>query len=102
MAKTIAIDFDGVLHDHKHPIPGRRMGKPMEGARDAVRKIKARGDKIVVFTVWGGTELGHKTISDWMRFYDIPFHEITNIKPQAAVYLDDKAVRFVSWAETEV
>lgn len=93
----LAIDFDGVIHDHKHPVPGRRMGIPIEDAQDAIKTLKnIQGHTIIVHTVWGG-DSGRKVIEDWMKFYDIPYDEITNIKPQADYYLDDKAIHFTEW-----
>lgn len=97
----LAIDFDGVIHDFKHPIPGRRMGPPMAGCKEALTKFKQRGDNLIIFTVWGDAK-GQKTIADFMKYYELPYDSITNIKPQADAYLDDKAIRFVSWAETKV
>jgi ribonucleotide monophosphatase NagD (HAD superfamily) len=36
---VIAVDFDGVVHDYKHPLPDRRMGEPIEGAKVALTKL---------------------------------------------------------------
>ena len=97
----LAIDFDGVIHDHKNPIKGRRMGAPIEGAKEALADLTHQGHKIIVHTVWGN-EKGRQTIADWMKYYEIPYHDITNEKPQADVYLDDKAMHFTSWKETRL
>lgn len=97
--KIAAIDFDGVIHDFKHPIPHMRMGGPIEGAKEAMERLASMGYHLVIFTVWGGTEQGKKTIADWMTHYQVPYHEITNIKPNADFYLDDKAIRFTSWSQ---
>ena len=97
----LAIDFDGVIHDFKNPIQGRRMGTPIQGTKEALIKFKQRGDKIIVFTVWGDAK-GTKTISDFMKYYELPFDEITNIKPQADVYLDDRAIRFINWQDIKI
>ncbi len=51
MSKILAIDFDGVIHDFKNPIEGRRMGAPIEGTKEALDKFKSKGYKIIVFTV---------------------------------------------------
>lgn len=96
----IAIDFDGVIHDYKHPIDGRRMGAPISGAKDALEKLKDKYE-IVVFTVWGD-EKGSETIANFMRFYDLPYDRITNIKPQANYYIDDKAVKFTNWKDIQI
>lgn len=98
--KVLAIDFDGVIHDNKNPIPGRKMGLPIEGAKEAVTKYYLRGHRIIIFSVWAN-ERGKKVIADWLKYYVIPFNDITNIKPEADVYLDDKAVRFTTWNDFE-
>lgn len=95
----IALDFDGVLHDHHRPVPGRRMGMPVEGALEAVRVWKGRGYGLVVHTTKARTESGRQAVTDWLAFYGFPALPVTDVKPDAEVYLDDRAVRFVSWAQ---
>lgn len=94
--KVIAVDFDGVIHDYKNPIEGRRMGGEIFGTKDALKRIRAKGYKIVVFSVWGAES---KTITDFMKYYNLPFDEVTNIKPLADYYIDDKAIRFTNWED---
>jgi len=93
----IAIDFDGVLHDFKNPKPGRRMGEPIEGAKEALKSFKQARHKIIVLSVWGNKA---RIIGDWMKYYDLPFDEITNIKPAADWYIDDNGYRFENWKDT--
>src|ERR1035437_6959622 len=92
----LAIDFDGVIHDYKHPIIGRRMGAPIEGAKEYINNLKLQGHTIIVHSVWGGNK---KVIEDWMKYYGIMFDDITNIKPNADYFIDDKAIRFESWQQ---
>lgn len=94
--KVIAVDFDGVIHDFKNRLEERRMGAPIVNTQEALTVLKGRGYEIVVFTVWGD-EKGQKTISDFMQYYNLPFDRITNIKPQADFYIDDKAIKFIDW-----
>ncbi len=89
---VLGIDFDGVIHDAKHPLPGKRMGAPIEGALQALARLRMRGDKIIIFSV-----KDTKIIKDWMDFYQLPYDDITNQKPDADVFLDDKAIRFENW-----
>src|ERR1035437_462863 len=94
----IAIDYDGVIHDHTHPIPGKRMGAPLEGAREALIKLSKTND-IIIHTVWGD-EKGRQVIPDWMKYPNFPELEITNVKPRADCYLDDKAIKHISWEQS--
>src|ERR1035437_9284870 len=96
-----AIDFDGVVHDYKNPVAGKRMGVPIEGTKSALNLLKARGDKVIIHTVKATTEGGAKAVRDWMIYYEIPFDEITAIKPTADFYLDDRAIRFTKWKAYE-
>ena len=98
--KNIAIDFDGVIHDYKNPVPGRRMGALIEGAKEALERFRANGYRIISHTVRGTTEQSIKCVADWMNYFECPFDEITNIKPNAEAYIDDKGISFTSWLET--
>lgn len=93
----LAIDFDGVLHDFKHPVEGRRMGPPMTGAKEKMVALKNAGHELIVHTVW--EPKSWPTITAWLAYYAIPYDLVTNVKPNADIYLDDKAVRFTSWSE---
>ena len=93
----LAVDFDGVLHDHAHPKVGHTMGPPVEGAKGAINALLRAGHKIIIHTVWPPDR--HHVILDWLEFYEFPPLPITNIKPVADAYIDDKAIRFDSWPE---
>lgn len=96
MGLVLAIDFDGVVHDHTRPVPGRKMGPPMDGAKDALVRLKQNGHQIIIFSVWGDRP---KVIADWMAYWEIPYDQITNVKPNADAYIDDKAIPFTSWVD---
>lgn len=93
----ICLDFDGVLHDAAHPIPHRQMGPPIEGALDAVRILR-RHHTLVVCTARPRVE----HVCDWLNYYGFGFarSDVTNTKPQADIYLDDKGVHFEDWLTT--
>ena len=94
VSKVLAIDFDGVIHDYKHPIEGRRMGLPISGAKESLLQFKQKGYTIIIHSVRGGSS-GH--IADFMDYYGLTYDTITNIKPNADYYIDDKAVKFIDW-----
>jgi hypothetical protein len=37
---------------------------------------------------------------EWLNYYEIPYDEVTAIKPNADYYIDDKAIRFHNWEQT--
>lgn len=98
---TLAIDFDGVLHNPLDREPGYTMGKPIMGAVASMKALHQQGHTLVVHTTRGPvTEMGpdgKNHVCAWMRYFEIPFKSLTCIKPNADVYLDDRAVRFVNW-----
>ncbi len=92
--RTLAIDFDRVIHDVDHPIEGRRMGAPIEGTKEALKKLH-HSYKLVIFTIWKPES--HQTIKDFMKYYELPYDDITNVKPNAVAYIDDKGITFTNW-----
>ena len=91
----LAIDFDGTIHDHKNPVAGRTMGPPILGAKETLINFKNDGHTIVVHSVWGNDRNG--AIKAWLKYFEIPYDEVTNIKPDADYYIDDKAIKFTNW-----
>lgn len=93
---TLAIDFDGVLCDPNNRKPGFRMGEPMPGAVQSMLRLKHDGGHTLIIHTIRGKEPSH--VKDWLDHFGIPHDEITDVKPNAHAYLDDKGVRFTSWA----
>jgi hypothetical protein len=95
----LAIDFDGVLHDTKKKLPGYKLGQPIVGAVEAVQQLKNEGALIIVHSLWAGTPQKRRAISEWCRYFEIPYDDITNTKPDCDFYIDDRGLRFVNWAQ---
>ena len=91
---VLAIDFDGVIIDPNNRKPGRRMGEPVEGAVQAITALKRAGHTIIIHTVRGDRP---SHVAEWLDYFMIPYDLITDVKPDAGLYLDDKAVRFAAW-----
>ena len=47
--------------------------------------------------ILGDIEWKRKQITDWLELYKIPYDDLTNQKPPAIAYIDDRAVRFTNW-----
>ena len=93
---VFAIDFDGVLHD-QNPDPGRKMGKPLPRAKEAMMLLKEGGHRVIIFTHRAASNQYH--VAEWLKFFGIPYDEITAVKPNADYFIDDRGVHFVSWDE---
>lgn len=94
--KTIAVDFDGVIHSYeKGWLSGVIYGTPMRDSKLTINELIKKGFKVVVFTA--RTELD--PVRKWLVEYDFPELEVTNIKPPAMCYIDDRAIRFRNWKD---
>ena len=100
MPKTFYIDFDRVIHDIDHPVEGRKMGPPMEGAIFGMQQLREAGHHIIVFTTRATNERSIKVVMDWLDYYQCPYDGVTNIKGKADAYVDDLAVHHISWDQT--
>lgn len=102
MTKVIAIDFDGTLFEYDGWKNSKHYGEPIDGAKEAVEKLRDRGFKIMIFTTRGNED----AVKEALEKYDIPYDyinenphvpleaEISDVKPPANYYIDDRAVAF--------
>ncbi len=97
---VLAVDFDGVIHRYSKGWNGGEIyDPPVKGAPEALRRI-SRKFKIVVFTARATTPTRKARVAAYLKKHGISFDEITNRKPPAVAYIDDKAIRFSgSWRE---
>jgi hypothetical protein len=86
--RTIAIDFDGVLHRYSGYRDGFIDG-PIKGARDFVERLKSKGFTLVVFTT-----RDKALVETWLVEHQFPALEVTNHKRPFWLILDDRAVEF--------
>lgn len=96
----LAIDFDRVIHDTDNPLTGRRMGAPMEGAKESINRLYNKRHTIIIHTVMATNESGKKAVEDWLKYYKIKYHSVTAIKPNADWYIDDRSLKHVDWKTT--
>lgn len=103
--KTIGIDFDGTLCQKQKYADGTIHEVPNTKASEVMQRLHEDGYKLVIFTVRlnpcfeGDIEWKRKQIVEWCEKYNTPYDEITNNKPEAIAYIDDRAIRFTNWQD---
>ncbi len=88
---TVCVDLDGVLNTFDEWRGPEFFHPPRDGAREFLAALHANGYRVVVFTVrW------HEWTSKWLEQFglDTFVDEVTDRKPPAHVYIDDRAVCF--------
>lgn len=97
MARTIVLDFDGVLHSYTSGWKGAEAipDPPTPGAQDFVRSLQDAGYTVVICSTRAESPEGADAMAAWLYANDFPdFLGLTHGKPPALVYLDDRALRF--------
>jgi len=99
--KTICLDFDGVIHKYsKKYDDGSIYDVLMEGALEGIIKLQKDGYKIIISSARPNWD----EIKDWLFDQGLPEKnlekiEITDKKPKAFAYVDDRAIRFINWKD---
>lgn len=107
--RTLAIDFDGVIHAYRHGWQdGTIYDAPVVGAFDAIRALM-RDYAVYIHTVRDPKEVanwlvehGGFTVSTGIagKFWNNQdMLLVTNKKLPAVMYIDDRGVRFSDWAQ---
>ena len=106
---TIAIDFDGVIHNWDRGWhDGTLYGDPIPHAIHAIRELSKKY-RLVLWTAKAKANrplvngmTGIELIKEWLKRFGIDdcFAEITSDKPRAMLYIDDNAYRFDNWENT--
>lgn len=110
MAKTIAIDFDGVIHTYdKGWGDGTIYGELIPGSEAAIRSLMDDYAVIIFTTRWPAqvavwieqqTEIPCTTEHDEVFWNEQGILLITNHKYPAVAYIDDRAIKFENWPQT--
>lgn len=105
----IAIDLDGTICPIKGPNQSYAELEPLPGAVERLRQLRAAGHYVIILTARNMAtyqsnvgkvmkNIGKITL-DWLERYGVEYDEVYFGKPNAEVYLDDRGIRFTSWAE---
>lgn len=108
---TLACDFDGVIHQHITPWKAAHIieDPPIPDSIGWLWKMNQKF-KVVIFTTRGRTWRGRRAVKQFLRKYSHPSQwysgwgdsmsvgleeiEVTDRKPAALAYLDDRSMRF--------
>ena len=104
--KTIALDFDGVIHnDTKGFYDGTIYGRPIKGTKEALLKL-SQSYKLVIYSCKSNpkrplinNKTGTELIWEWLEHWGMKqyIHDVVENKPNALYYIDDKAISFDCW-----
>ena len=105
---TVGIDFDGVIHKNSKGFhDGTIYDEPVKGAKKALELLSKKFN-IVIYTCKGNSKrplinnkTGTQLIWEWLKKYNLNSYisEITDKKPRALFYIDDKAITFTTWKD---
>jgi len=107
----IAIDLDGVIAQLKSAEESYAEVKPVPGAVERLKALRAQGHYIIINSARNMAtceanlgrvmkNVGRITL-EWLDQHGVEYDEIYFGKPNAEVYLDDRAVRFVEWEKID-
>lgn len=99
MSRRVAVDFDGVLHAYSRGWQdGAIYDDLVPGALVGLAQLALLGCELVVFT----SREDLQAVTDWLAAR-VPSDlnlTVTNRKPIAMAYIDDRAIRFTDWDST--
>ena len=88
--QTIAIDLDGVLDNYTKYEEG--MIPPVKkGAKEFVKELYDKNYKLILFTNRSPMHATKWLVENRLDKY---FSDVTNVKPTASIYIDDRAIIF--------
>jgi len=97
--KTLAIDFDGVIHDYSKGFKGleNAYDGPKEGTRSALETLKKDGFSLKILS-----SRPKQVIEKWLKKWGLSdlVDEVSNYKFPATVYIDDRGYHFKDWKTT--
>lgn len=87
--KTVAVDFDGVLNNYHGYIPDE-LGTIRVGAKEFLEELCSKYT-VIIYSTRNSSDIIH-----WLKKYHLDKYveTVTNKKPPAVAYIDDRAIRF--------
>jgi hypothetical protein len=85
----VAVDFDGVIHEYNGWKGYDYFDEPLLGAKEFLQELDDRGYEVIIHTA-----RNIALVDVWLRKHKMLYSRVTNHKPPAIAYVDDRAVRF--------
>jgi len=97
---TICLDFDGVVHSYKSGWQGVAIipDPPVDGTKEAINRLRETHE-VVIFSTRCKTEEGRKAIFSWLKKHGIVVDKVSEHKPPAIIYIDDRGIQFRGWVD---
>ena len=96
--KTLAIDFDGVIHKYSQGFKGldNIYDGPMDGTYEALTKLKEEGYTLKILS-----SRPKEYIIKWLEENNLDkfITEVSNHKFPASLYIDDRGFNFKNWGQ---
>jgi hypothetical protein len=93
--RTVAVDFDGVIHTYASGWTGYEpTDGPEPGALEFIERLISDGYRVVIMSSRAHTADGRRHIQRWLLRYGFPVLEVTAQKVMAVAYVDDRAVPY--------
>lgn len=91
MARSVCLDFDGVMNTYAGWKGADELFEPREGLGDFLRELRDRDLRVVVHSTRSASR-----IKAWLAVHDLAdlVDDVVDIKPMAIAYVDDRAVPF--------
>lgn len=105
----IVVDLDGVICPIKGPDQSYAELAPLPGAIERMRQLRKAGHYIIIQSARNMAtcesnvgrvlkNIGRLTLN-WLEDHGVEYDEVYFGKPNADVYIDDRAVRFSRWED---
>jgi hypothetical protein len=88
---VVCVDLDSVLIYHSTEWHDSHMGRMLPFGMKLCKLLKQCGKTIVVLTARPVDQ--HHVLLEFLLYHKFPIERVTNIKPPAQAYFDDRAVR---------
>jgi len=96
--KTLAIDFDGVIHKYSKGFQGldNIYDGPMDGTLNGLKELKDQGFVLKILS-----SRPKEYIQPWLNKHGLDKYisEISNHKFPATIYIDDRGFEFKNWGQ---